>query len=92
MFPGVSQYTNRSHIARAALEANAFQTRAILESMKKDSGSELKQLMVDGGMTNGDIVMEILANLCGFKVIRPEMREYDVPENLPMKFSTNIDA
>ncbi|KAH8832905.1 glycerol kinase [Flagelloscypha sp. PMI_526] len=72
---GISQYTNRSHIARAALEANAFQTRAIIESMKKDSGSELKQLKVDGGMTNGDIVMEILANLGGFKVIRPEMRE-----------------
>ena len=58
------------------MEANAFQTRAILESMKLDSKSDLKHLKVDGGMTNGDMVMSILADLGGFTVIRPEMREY----------------
>ena len=73
---GISQYTNPSHIARATLEANAFQTRAIIESMKLDSGSDLKQLKVDGGMTNGDLTMSILADIGGFNVIRPEMREY----------------
>ncbi|THU80109.1 glycerol kinase [Dendrothele bispora CBS 962.96] len=72
---GVSQYTNPSHIARATLEANAFQTRAIIESMKLDSGTDLQHLKVDGGMTNGDLVMTILADLGGFSVIRPEMRE-----------------
>lgn len=72
---GISQYTNPSHIARAALEANAFQTRAIIESMKLDSGSDLKALKVDGGMTNGDVAMKILADIGGFRVIRPEMRE-----------------
>jgi len=72
---GVSQYTNPAHIARATLEANAFQTRAIIESMKLDSGSDLKYLKVDGGMTNGDLAMEILADIGGFSVIRPEMRE-----------------
>ena len=72
---GVSQYTNPSHIARATLEANAFQTRAIIESMKLDSGSDLKYLKVDGGMTNGDLCMQILADTGGFTVIRPEMRE-----------------
>lgn len=72
---GVSQYTNPSHIARATLEANAFQTRAIIESMKLDSGSDLKHLKVDGGMTNGDLCMQILADTGGFTVIRPEMRE-----------------
>lgn len=72
---GVSQYTNPSHIARAMLEANAFQTRAILESMKLDSKTDLKYLKVDGGMTNGDLAMEILADLGGFSVVRPEMRE-----------------
>lgn len=72
---GVSQYTNPAHIARATLEANAFQTRAIIESMKLDSGSDLKYLKVDGGMTNGDLAMEVLADIGGFSVIRPEMRE-----------------
>ncbi|KAH9479526.1 Glycerol kinase [Psilocybe cubensis] len=72
---GISQYTNPSHIARATLEANAFQTRAVIESMKLDSGSDLKHLKVDGGMTNGDLAMEILADLGGFEVVRPEMRE-----------------
>jgi glycerol kinase len=72
---GISQYTNPSHIARATLEANAFQTRAVIESMKLDSGSDLKHLKVDGGMTNGDLVMGILADIGGFSVVRPEMRE-----------------
>jgi glycerol kinase len=72
---GISQYTNPSHIARATLEANAFQTRGIIESMKLDSGTDLKHLKVDGGMTNGDVCMDILANIGGFSVIRPEMRE-----------------
>jgi len=72
---GVSQYTNPAHIARATLEANAFQTRAIIESMKLDSGTDLRHLKVDGGMTNGDLVMTILADIGGFSVVRPEMRE-----------------
>ena len=50
-------------------------TRAVVESMKHDSGVELKELKVDGGMTNGDKVMEILADYAGCTVVRPEMRE-----------------
>jgi glycerol kinase len=73
---GLSSYTNPCHIARATLEANAFQTRAIVESMKLDSKVDLKHLKVDGGMTNGDMAMEVLADIGGFSVIRPEMREY----------------
>lgn len=72
---GISQYTTPSHIARATLEASAFQTRAIIESMKRDSGVNLETLKVDGGMTNGDLAMEILADIGGFNVMRPEMRE-----------------
>ncbi|KAF8551350.1 glycerol kinase [Imleria badia] len=72
---GLSSYTTPAHIARATIEANAFQTRAILESMKLDSKTDLKHLKVDGGMTNGDACMEILADIGGFDVIRPEMRE-----------------
>lgn len=44
--------------------------------MKLDSGSNLKHLKVDGGMTNGDLAMQILADVGGFIVVRPEMREY----------------
>ncbi|KAF8333443.1 uncharacterized protein EI90DRAFT_3015345 [Cantharellus anzutake] len=72
---GLSQYTNPSHIARATLEAVSYHTRAVIESMKADSGVELKHLKVDGGMTNGDIVMQIQADIGGFEVVRPEMRE-----------------
>lgn len=72
---GISSYTNPSHIARATLEANAFQTRAVIESMKLDSGTELHHLKVDGGMTNGDMAMQVLADIGGFVVVRPEMRE-----------------
>ncbi|KAF9260674.1 glycerol kinase [Marasmius fiardii PR-910] len=75
MIIGISQYTNPSHICRATLEANAYQTRAIIESMKLDSGNELKHLKVDGGMTNGDLAMTVLADVGGFVVVRPEMRE-----------------
>jgi len=72
---GITSYTTPAHIARATLEANAFNTRAVLESMQLDSGEQLKTVKVDGGMTNGDTVMEILADLGGFEVVRPEMRE-----------------
>ncbi|KAF7370217.1 alpha-1,2-Mannosidase [Mycena sanguinolenta] len=75
MLIGVSAYTNPSHIARATLEANAYQTRAIIESMLLDSGASLKHLKVDGGMTNGDVAMQVLADIGGFTVVRPEMRE-----------------
>lgn len=51
-------------------------TRAVIEAMKADSGVELKHLMVDGGMTNGDVVMQIQSDIGGFDVVRPEMREY----------------
>ena len=73
---GLSSYTTPAHIARATFEACAFQTRAIIESMQLDSGQEeAKDLKVDGGMTNGDTVMQILADITGFGIIRPEMRE-----------------
>ncbi|KDQ51018.1 hypothetical protein JAAARDRAFT_73838 [Jaapia argillacea MUCL 33604] len=75
MLIGLSSYTNPCHIARATIEANAFQTRAIVESMKLDSQTDMKHLKVDGGMTNGDTCMEILADIGGFSVVRPQMRE-----------------
>ncbi|KAJ7065074.1 hypothetical protein C8F01DRAFT_983421, partial [Mycena amicta] len=71
----ISQYTKPSHIARATLEANAYQTRAIVECMSLDAETDLKHLKVDGGMTNGDVAMQVLADVGGFTVVRPEMRE-----------------
>ena len=75
---GLTSYTTPAHIARATLEANAFQTRAVIDSMKldsNDSNSELAHLKVDGGMTNGDVAMEVLADMRRFEVARPEMRK-----------------
>jgi len=72
---GITAYTQRGHIARATLEATCFQTKAILESMSKDSGKDLKELAADGGMCNSDLVMQTQANLIGIPVERPAMRE-----------------
>ena len=71
---GISGYTRPTHIARATLEATAFHTYAIPEHMQSDAGAELKQVKVDGGMTNGDLAMQDLMNLGGFTVVRPDMR------------------
>ncbi|EIN09624.1 glycerol kinase [Punctularia strigosozonata HHB-11173 SS5] len=72
---GLTAYTTPAHLARATLEANAFQTRAVIESMQLDAKTRLEHLKVDGGLTNSDVGMEIVADLGGFDVVRPEMRE-----------------
>lgn len=56
---GITAYTQKGHIARATLEATCFQTKAILDSMEKDSGQKLAELAVDGGMTNSDLCMQV---------------------------------
>ncbi|KAG9005870.1 Glycerol kinase, partial [Tulasnella sp. 427] len=73
--PSLTSYTTPGHIARATMEAACFHTRAVVEAMKNDSRIELKHLKVDGGMTNSDLMMQFQADLGGFEVIRPEMRE-----------------
>lgn len=72
---GLTQYTNRSHIARATLEAACYQVKAILDAMNADSGHPLRSLKVDGGMSNSDLCMQIQADLLGIPVDRPAMRE-----------------
>ena len=72
---GVTQHTQRGHIARATLEATCFQTRAILEAMEKDSGHRLDVLAVDGGMSNSDLTMQTQSDITGVRVERPGMRE-----------------
>ncbi|KAH7324425.1 glycerol kinase [Stachybotrys elegans] len=72
---GITAYTQRGHIARATLEATCFQTKAILDSMEKDSGKALTELAVDGGMCNSDLIMQTQSDLIGIPVNRPGMRE-----------------
>jgi glycerol kinase len=55
---GLTRYINKGHIARAALEATAYQTREVLEAMNKDSGVKLKSLKVDGGMVYNEWVCQ----------------------------------
>lgn len=72
---GLTQYTQKGHIARATLEATCYQTKAILDAMQKDSGHALSELAVDGGMSNSDLAMQIQADLISIPVYRPKMRE-----------------
>ncbi|KAJ2712773.1 Glycerol kinase [Coemansia spiralis] len=72
---GLTQYATRGHIARATLESVCYQTRAILDAMRKDSGTELRRLRVDGGMTSSEQAMQIQADILNIEVLRPEMLE-----------------
>jgi len=65
---GLTHFTRKAHIVRAALEAICFQTRDILEAMNKDSGFPLTRLQVDGGMTTNNLLMQLQADLVGIKV------------------------
>lgn len=60
---GITQHTEKGHIARATMEATCFQTKAILDAMEKDSGHKLTELAVDGGMSNSDLCMQVRAPL-----------------------------
>jgi len=70
---GLTGYVTRGHIARAALEATAWQTREVLDAMNRDSGVSLGALKVDGGMVTDELLMQIQADVLGVPVIRPEV-------------------
>ncbi|XP_067258817.1 glycerol kinase isoform X4 [Chanodichthys erythropterus] len=72
---GLTQFTNRSHLAFAALEAVCFQTREILDAMNQDSGIHLSQLQVDGGMTSNRLLMQLQADILCIPVVKPSMPE-----------------
>ncbi|MBD3617554.1 MAG: glycerol kinase GlpK [Gracilimonas sp.] len=72
---GLSRGTNKSHIARAALESMAFQTMDVLKAMEADAGMEIKELRVDGGATANDFLMQFQSDLLQSKVIRPKTVE-----------------
>jgi glycerol kinase len=72
---GMTRYVNKGHIARAALEATAYQTREVLDAMETDSGVKLTALKVDGGMVFNELLMQFQADLLDVPVIRPKVAE-----------------
>ncbi len=72
---GLTRYTTRAHIVRATLEAICYQTREVIEAMKKDSGVELKSLKVDGGAVKNNFLMQLQADILGAQVVRPVVNE-----------------
>ena len=72
---GLTRYANKGHIARAVLEATAFQTREVVEAMEKDSNILLESLRVDGGMVRNDLLMQFQADILNRDVVRPVIQE-----------------
>ncbi|MEW6876342.1 glycerol kinase GlpK [Trueperella pyogenes] len=72
---GLTRYNNKGHLARAVLEATAFQTAEVLEAMNADSGVDLEELRVDGGMTANDALMQFQADILGVDVVKPVVAE-----------------
>ncbi len=75
VFAGLTRYVTAGHIARATLEATAYQSREVAEAMDADSGVKLESLKVDGGMVGNDLLMQFQADLLGVPVIRPVVAE-----------------
>jgi glycerol kinase len=72
---GLTGYVNRGHIARAVLEATAWQTREVLDAMNADSGVTARTLKVDGGMVHDELLMQFQADVLGIPVIRPKVAQ-----------------
>ena len=72
---GLTRYVNAGHIARATLEATAWQSKEVVDAMNKDSGVELSSLKVDGGMVHNELLMQFQADALGVPVIRPTVAE-----------------
>ena len=72
---GMTRYVNKGHIARAALEATAYQTREVLDAMETDSGVKLTALKVDGGMVFNELLMQFQSDILDVPVIRPKVAE-----------------
>jgi glycerol kinase len=72
---GLTGYAHRGHLARAVLEATAFQTWEVVRAMERDAGVPLDRLRVDGGMTDNELLMQCQADLLDGVVVRPAVRE-----------------
>ena len=75
---GLTRFANRGHIARAALEATAYQTQEVLQAMELDSGVRLSELRVDGGMVVNELLMQFQADILDATVVRPKCSETTV--------------
>ena len=72
---GLTRYATKAHLVRATLEAICYQTREVLDAMRRDSGVELKVLKVDGGMVVNELLMQFQADILGVPVVRPRVAE-----------------
>src|SRR6202022_2738703 len=72
---GLTRYANKGHLARAVLEATAFQTREVVEAMEKDANISLASLRVDGGMVGNELLMQFQADILNREVVRPVIQE-----------------
>lgn len=93
---GLTRYANKGHLARAVLEATAFQTREVVEAMEKDSGIGLSSLRVDGGMVVNELLMQFQADILNREVVRPVIQETTAlgaayAAGLAVKFFSGLD-
>jgi glycerol kinase len=93
---GLTRYANKGHIARAVLEATAFQTREVVEAMEKDSEIRLSSLRVDGGMVTNELLMQFQADILDREVVRPVIQETTAlgaayAAGLAVKFFSGLD-
>ncbi|MBZ5575668.1 MAG: glycerol kinase GlpK [Acidobacteriia bacterium] len=72
---GLTRHTNKGHLARAVLEATAFQTREVMEAMEKDAGIPVRVLRTDGGMVENELLMQFQADILDREVVRPAVKE-----------------
>ena len=72
---GLTRHTNKSHLARAVLEATAFQTREVVEAMERDAGIPVAMLRTDGGMVENELLMQFQADILNREVVRPAVKE-----------------
>jgi glycerol kinase len=72
---GLTRGSTRAHVARAALEAIAFQSAEVLDAMQRDAATPLTELRVDGGAARNDLLMQFQADIAGVPVVRPEVTE-----------------
>ena len=93
---GLTRYANKGHLARAVLEATAFQTREVVEAMEKDSQIGLESLRVDGGMVGNELLMQFQADILNREVVRPVIQETTAlgaayAAGLAVKFFTGLE-
>jgi glycerol kinase len=94
---GLTRFTNKGHLARAVLEAVAFQTREVVEAMEQDSGIRLEELRVDGGMVDNNLLMQFQAEILDRPVVLPSTKETTslgaaYAAGLAVGFFSNVDA